>query len=92
MNAVDQKHTALHYAAKTTCDVAKVLIQNGAELVNTGMLHAEKEVETRHSPQLGHVDFAKVLLQNGALNSVEQQHFMYYAATDRPCENVKVLC
>ena len=64
MNAVTKlKMTALHMAAAEGCDdVAKVLIQNGAD-VNA----EDKKTTALHwAAEKGHVDVVKVLIQNGA--------------------------
>ena len=60
----ENKRTPIHYAAfKGHVDVAKVLIQNGAD-VNAV---AKNKFKGLHCAALnGHVDVAKVLIQNGA--------------------------
>ena len=63
------KWTALHFEGHV--DVAKVLIQNGAD-VNA----VDKDKWRRHfTTQLnGHVDVVKVLIQNGAdVNAVDKR-------------------
>ena len=63
--------TALHFAASNGhVDVAKVLIQNGADV---NAVHNEvKRTALHHAAEYGHVDVAKVLIQNGAdVNAVD---------------------
>ena len=64
------KKTALHVAAKNGhVDVAKVLIQNGADV---NAVEKDKWTALHLAARNGHVDVAKVLIQNGAdVNAVE---------------------
>ena len=62
--------TALHFAAiYGHVDVAKVLIQNGADV---NAVDVQKCTALHRGAQKGHVDVAKVLLENGAdVNAVD---------------------
>ena len=69
------KRTALHFAAKNGhVDVAKVLIQNGADV---NAVEKDKDGTALHGARSltnGHVDVAKVLIQNGAdVNAVDER-------------------
>ena len=88
------KFTALHYAAKKGhVDVAKVLIQNGADVnaVNTEM------TALHYALVNGHDDVAKLLIQNGAdvnaVNGWRKQAPLHSAAADgRVVLTLQLLC
>ena len=64
--------TALHIAAKNGhVDVAKVLIQNGADV---NAVQKDRWTVLDLAVKFGHIDFVKVLIQNGAdVNAAREQ-------------------
>jgi ankyrin repeat protein len=93
LNAVDKfNSTALHHTALDGhADVAKVLLENGADV---NAVSEDKSTALHFTAEFGHADVAKVLLQNGTkVNAVttDGKTALYIACRDGYVDVVKVL-